>query len=700
MVRFRRTRALAAITLTTALLGTPLTAVAGPDQRPAASIHFLQGHLPPRVLAAALRGPGSFVRRSGAVTVERVIVPSALRAPGVPTTLWRVTVAGDFPPRALRYVVTADGRPIAYATPTASARQVRAVTADPSVLTATLAARYELSPSAQTGVSPAQPFPSSATGVSGSLPGPAPPGPYAVTTTSYNLGDRAVHLSGMRGRVELAADVHYPTGLPGGPFPLVLFMHGNHYSCYHGNRADYTWPCNAGWKPLPNDAGYDYIAGRLASYGFIVASVSANGVNVLGNQVEDTGMLQRGELLQKHLDLWNTWTSAGGAPFGTLFLGKVDMQNVGLMGHSRGGEGAVYGNIVNQEQGSPYGINAVLALAPVDFTGQTINNVPFSVVLPYCDGDVSDLQGAHFFDASRYNVPDDLAPKSTVTVFGANHDFFNTTWSPSFGYPGAWDDGTNCAGRLRAPAQRRVGRAYVVGFFRRYLAGTTALDQMWTGAAQPQGIGGAKTLVSYLAPDMPGQRLDLNRFTQASSLSVDQLGGSVIANGLAQYGWCADTYEFPCIPGFSSYFDVHLPGLAQATIGGSDGTGSVRFSLPPGAGDLTTYDAFQLRAAVNPGYGLGPGMGGVPVQDFSVVLVDGAGNEASVSSADVGDRPLVYPRGISQGWGHVILNQVRFPLTAFDGVNLADIREVDLRFPNAILSAVDVADAAFTAGAP
>lgn len=222
---------------------------------------------------------------------------------------------------------------------------------------------------------------------------------------------------------------------------------------------------------------------------------------------------------------------------------------------------------------------------------------------------------------------------------------------------------------------------------------------MWTGAAQPHGIGGAKTLVSYLAPDVPGQRLDLNRFTQASSLSVDQFGGSVVANGLSQYGWCADTYEFPCIPGFSSYFDVHLPGLAQATIGGSDGTGSVRFSLPPGAGDVAAYDAFQLRAAVDPAHGAGTVQGGVPVQDFSVVLVDGAGNEASVSSADVGDRPLVFPRGLSHGFGHVILNQVRFPLSAFHGVNLADIREVDLSFPNAIAGAVDVADAAFTAGA-
>ena len=50
---------------------------------------------------------------------------------------------------------------------------------------------------------------------------------------------------------------------------------------------------------MPNYIGYDYIAERLASYGYIVVSVSGNGVNVLGNQVSDTGMRQRGELLER-----------------------------------------------------------------------------------------------------------------------------------------------------------------------------------------------------------------------------------------------------------------------------------------------------------------------------------------------------------------------------------------------------------------
>ncbi len=187
-------------------------------------------------------------------------------------------------------------------------------------------------------------------------------------------------------------------------------------------RATYRWPCPEGWKPLPNYAGYDYIGRNLASWGYVVASISADGVNVFGNQVDDSGMRQRGEVVERHLDLWQAWSTVGGDPFGTMFVGAVDMSRIGTMGHSRGGEGVVWNVIVDRERPTPYGIDAVLALAPVDFTRVTINDVAFDVMLPYCDGDVSDLQGIHFFDDSRYVVADDQTPKSTVTVMGANHN--------------------------------------------------------------------------------------------------------------------------------------------------------------------------------------------------------------------------------------------------------------------------------------
>src|SRR5215210_2124011 len=104
--------------------------------------------------------------------------------------------------------------------------------------------------------------------------------------------------------------VWYPQG--DGPFPLVLVVHGNH------NMKDFS------------DPGYGYLGQLLASRGFILVSVDENFIN--GNlRGENDG---RGWLLLEHLKWWRTWNDSLGSPF----YHKVDMGNIALMGHSRGGE--------------------------------------------------------------------------------------------------------------------------------------------------------------------------------------------------------------------------------------------------------------------------------------------------------------------------------------------------------------------------
>ena len=86
------------------------------------------------------------------------------------------------------------------------------------------------------------------------------------------------------------------------------------------------WPCTqTGRTPIPSYKGYDYVSEVLASHGYVVVSVSANGVNAVDNFVFDLGALARAELMQKHLDILNTFNTTGGAPFGTKFVGKFDL---------------------------------------------------------------------------------------------------------------------------------------------------------------------------------------------------------------------------------------------------------------------------------------------------------------------------------------------------------------------------------------
>jgi len=688
---------LAAMVLS-ALVAVPSSA--GPASQPAGVHRAAMGSLPPNVMTAALGAEGRVVRQGQALAVETVRVPEDLRTAGgdVPETVWRVTIGGFFPPRALRYVVLADGHPIGYGIPGGNGSFVQAVTSDPSVMSSAITVRYGDSRQPDS----AAPGVASGDGPTSAAPTSAVRGPLPVTRTEYNLGWQAFQPSDLGGKVELVADVHYPTGLPGGPYPLVLFIHGNHWSCYEHRRVTYRWPCEEGWKPLPNYIGYDYIASDLASYGYIVVSISANGVNVLGNRVDDTGMHQRGELVIKHIDLWKMWTTTGGGPFGTTFVGRVDLSRIGVMGHSRGGEGAVYSVIVDRKRPVPYGIDAVLALAPVDFTRATINDVSLAVVLPYCDGDVSDLQGVHFFDDTRYLVPGDPTMKATVTVLGANHDFFNTVWSPHNGYPGAWDDGWyGCPGRLTQKQERQVGLTYISGFFRRYLGNDVSLDPMWTGATTPPEIAPAQTLVSYLAPDIASQRMDVDRFDDPVGLGADHVGGAVTPLDMTLFGWCADTWDMRCITGRYTWYDVHLPGLGQGVLGWSSHDAVLRFDIPPGQGDVHGFDALQFRAAVNPDYWVNRELN---YQDMAVALVDGSGGSVEVAASDVGNEALANPlRGIGKRHGtsngHVILNQVRFPLVDFAGVDLTDVRAIEFRFSRTDAGVLEVADLAFSRGA-
>ncbi|MBI3680895.1 MAG: hypothetical protein HY235_10920 [Acidobacteria bacterium] len=131
-------------------------------------------------------------------------------------------------------------------------------------------------------------------------PDPSAPGPLPVTNTFYRFN--AVQIPTIPYPVDIWATVWHPDGLAGGPYPLLLFLHGNHGICRQpGTKFDFgttlTPPlCPAGFEETPNHLGYDYIASRLAGYGYIVASISANAVNVRPN-----GNAERGRLTQEHL---------------------------------------------------------------------------------------------------------------------------------------------------------------------------------------------------------------------------------------------------------------------------------------------------------------------------------------------------------------------------------------------------------------
>ena len=533
---------------------------------------------------------------------------------------------------------------------------------------------------------------------------PGETGPLAVTSRQYGSFAPAYQPPEFPGHVEQLAVVWHPENMENSPFPLILFLHGRHVTCYQGTTTRNAFPCPSGFQPIPNYRGYDYLAERLASHGYIVASISANGINALDSSitVDDGGASARAHLIQRHLEIWQAFNE-GEDPWGGIFQGRVDLSNIGTMGHSRGGEGVVRHFLLNASQGSPYGVKAVLPLAPVNFRRFIINSVPLGILLPYCDGDVSNLAGVQYYDDARYSATDDPAPKHTFLVLGANHNFYNTVWTPGLFPAGATDDWNRsraadpyCGSfdpgkRLEAAQQRSTAWAYIQGFFRTYLGNERQLLPYFENdASPPPSAETADIHVSY--HPAAEHRLDINRLLTATNLIENTLGGNVRQSGLTLYRLCGGESPFDsdddgpprCLP--SEQPITREPHSAPARLSSKQGLSQLHLSwtsstaryinqVPQGYSDVSRFNRIQFRAGLDFTTDLNP----FSTQDLSVVLSDTAGRQASVPASDYSSA-LFFPPGQEFEVPKVTLNMVNIPLSAFQGVDLQNIRAVRLDF--------------------
>ncbi len=539
-------------------------------------------------------------------------------------------------------------------------------------------------------------------------PDPGVLGPEPVDELAYDLGATAFTPEGFDAPVELRAQVFAPHEITGSA-PLVILLHGRHITCI-GTEDEWRleWPCSPGFNEIPSYKGYGTLGHLLASRGMIVASIGANGVNAADDFVDDGGASARAQLVLEHLRRWRAWNaSPSGSPFGTRFVGHVDLDRVGLMGHSRGGEGVVAAAQLNAGTGHPFGIRAVFALAPVDFARRVLGGVPLGVLLPMCDGDVSDLQGASYYDDSRYAYPGDPAAKDTYLLHGANHNFFNSVWTSG---PGSSDDAgfgpiitdgredpAPCqpggSARITAAVQDQTGATIMAAFLRRHLDDDPSLDPIVTGVgSRPASTAPASWTTAHHAPD----RLDVARWDDPATFGRNRFGLLATQVGVTLPRLCT---------GNSDHGDVRPVGqkvrLGCATDRGlavANDTGALDVGwLRPGAvvrepvsatgRDVTGYDGLRLRVAVPQDV-----RNDIRVlQDLSVVIEDADGHRASVPLT--GSAAL---RRLDGGLAHAVLNGVRVPLTAFTGIDLSRVRAVELRFDRTPRGRLLVNDLAFT----
>ena len=325
-----------------------------------------------------------------------------------------------------------------------------------------------------------------------SLENPMKPGKYTVESLTYGSGkDKrpefgkdakltagTVNVTPMLGRIPgfkgkmrelfwgfteaeypLNGTVWYPKEK--GHYPLVMIVHGNHA------MEDYS------------DKGYAYLGELLASQGFITVSVDENFLN--GSWSGDMGNENdvRAWLLLKHLEVWKNWNES----INNIFYGKVDMENIALIGHSRGGEAVATATVFNKLTHYPnnadinfnfnFNIKAVAAIAPTD--GQykpggkltPLENINYLVLQGSQDSDISSFYGDLQYNRVKF-TDDKYHFKTSVYIEGANHGQFNTTWgNKDLSGPSAMF--LNTKPMLAAEDQRDIAKLYISAFLQNAL---------------------------------------------------------------------------------------------------------------------------------------------------------------------------------------------------------------------------------------
>ncbi len=295
---------------------------------------------------------------------------------------------------------------------------------------------------------------------------------------------------------ELWAALYRPATLSAGKkYPLIALVHGAHNSCRTldangcetdagiGEESDEYADggvCPQGSTRLPNHLGYDYLADELVRRGYYVLSLNSSRNTARLAAVDRIAV--RGRLLLRHLERLARWDRqpetlshdvdeaiAGDhrpdipadiredmqQALPTSFKGQIDFTQIGLMGHSQGGEAVRLAYHEFRADGSPWPerilgadearrlssagetpFRGIFEIGPTDRQSERELNgdgTRWAVLVPGCDTDVRDWPGLQVFQRmlTDANVKKEHTPafKAFYLVYGANHEAYNSEWS-------------------------------------------------------------------------------------------------------------------------------------------------------------------------------------------------------------------------------------------------------------------------------
>lgn len=295
---------------------------------------------------------------------------------------------------------------------------------------------------------------------------PTGAGPYTSNqtdssyTVTYAAGDRTMDVR-----------LYLPSDLAAGPFPLVVLSHGFQL----------------------NGEGYNVLGDRLASHGFVVVSPSYG--DSLLNALSHTALAQ---LVVATID----WASAQNTTAGSPLFGHLDLDKIGVTGHSRGGKQSIYAAILDPR------IKAVFGIDPVDSGPPFGGNDPaaYPSLTPERMGELTvpfaAVGAGHGGETTFFGLSPACAP--TADNYQA---YFDAAGSPAFEYlvtdAGHLDFVDSCGFLCNTCAQgtdASVGRNFAaqtaVAFFKVFLSGDDRY-RPWVDGAEIAALAPAITLSQH-----------------------------------------------------------------------------------------------------------------------------------------------------------------------------------------------------------
>jgi len=320
-------------------------------------------------------------------------------------------------------------------------------------------------------------------------------GIYETSEEDYELGSFIIQpTDGVYIPIEsrIRGLITYPKANQTTKNPLIILAHGRHSAT------------------VENFRGLSYLAHHLSSYGYICASIDLNDlVGPQGTRVsKKPPIVVGGAIFHRAKTILRTIVALKQH---TLVGEKANFQKIGLIGHSRGAEAVARAGAIDVESGNLFGINAVLSIAPVDFSGTHLS-LPFFLLYGDLDADVSDGQSFRVWDRASSN-------KHGFYVSGAIHNYFSSNWENEWESPNPRT--------IDRVAHENIAKSCALAFFEYYLKENHDYEPFLTGSKIPESLNDYD--LSRLYSSLDQKRID--NFEGLFDHSTNSLGLPVLFEG-------------------------------------------------------------------------------------------------------------------------------------------------------------------------